>query len=349
MTAFSRPATPTRLAPVIVALVVLAGLVSSFVASGPARAMGPLPACRYDDITTAPRSYADWAITLVDTILRVSKTYVPPDLVPVTDAGLPGKGKLIRAVAIDDLREMTAAAKAAGAPIGAQSAYRSYASQQAVFQGWVSRKGRTYALTVSARPGHSEHQLGLAIDFRSVPTDDLTLNTDWQYTKAGKWMAAHAWEYGWLMSYPKGRSSKTCYSFEPWHFRYVGRELAAAIHQSGLTIREYLWANFTTALVPAPSGAPGQSAKPTGAPTVVPTLPLPSTPPTSAPTTAPSPTPTTGVPSPGASAVPQPTPDPGGDVIDTSLATIGGLLLVIGIGAAAAWLALRRGRSGVGL
>ena len=64
-------------------------------------------------------------------------------------------------------------------------------------------------------------------------------------------MKAHAWEYGFVMSYPKGKIDVTCYDFEPWHFRYVGRELAAQIHASGLTPREYLWANFTTTVVPA--------------------------------------------------------------------------------------------------
>lgn len=350
MTAFSRAAAPARLAPVAAALLVLIGIASLVAASaGTVRAMGPLPACRYDDIMTTPRAYSAWAHTLVDTILRVPKTYVPPDLVPVTDAGLPGKGKLIRAVAIDDLRAMTLAAKQAGAPIGAESAYRSYTSQQAVFQGWVDRKGRAYALTVSARPGHSEHQLGLAIDFRSVPRDDLTLNTDWQYTPAGKWMAAHAWEYGWLMSYPKGLSKTTCYAFEPWHFRYVGRELAALIHDAGLTTREYLWANFTTANVPAPSSAPGQSAKPTAIPTTAPTLAPPSTPPTSAPTLAPTPTPTAAGATPTTPPGPLPTPDPGGDVIDTSVVMLGGVVLALGAAIAAGWLIVRRGRSGVGL
>ena len=64
-------------------------------------------------------------------------------------------------------------------------------------------------------------------------------------------MKAHAWEYGFVMSYPKGTIGLVCYDFEPWHFRYVGRELAAQIVNSGLTPREYLWANFTTTVVPA--------------------------------------------------------------------------------------------------
>ncbi len=91
-------------------------------------------------------------------------------------------------------------------------------------------------------------------------------------------MKAHAWEYGWLMSYPKVSLATTCYDFEPWHFRYVGRNLAALIHASGLTTREYLWANFTTTVVPpppAPTKAPPRSPAPSGqtpipAPSVLP-------------------------------------------------------------------------------
>src|SRR5207249_10580668 len=103
---------------------------------------------------------------LVDTILRVTKTYVPPDLVPVSDAGL-GGSETVRLITIDDLRAMSDAAATAGAPLGVQSAYRSYAEQKVVFDGWAARLGYTRALQVSARPGHSEHQLGLAIDFKS--------------------------------------------------------------------------------------------------------------------------------------------------------------------------------------
>ena len=349
MTASDRAARPPRRAPLAAGLLALAGVASLLLfPAGAARAVGPLPACRYDDILTTPRAYSAWATTLVDTILRVPKNYVPSDLVAVTTAGLPGTGKMIRAVAIDDLRAMTKAAKAAGAPIGAESAYRSYASQQAVFDGWVAKLGKTEALKVSARPGHSEHQLGLAIDFRSVPRTELTLNTDWANTPAGKWMAAHAWEYGWVMSYPKGKTAKTCYSFEPWHFRYVGRDLAATIHDSGVTPREYLWAHFTTAVVPAPSNAAGQSAKPTATPSAPPTVPpTPSPSPTSAPT--PVPTPTATIAHATAAPAPSPSEDPRGGTPSAEAQAIAGLGLVLGVGLVGSWLVLRRGRSGAGL
>ncbi len=243
--------------------------------------MGPLPACRYDDILTEPRAYDDWSITLVDTILRVSSTYAPPDLESVADAGISGSGE-IREVAIADLRAMAAAAKAAGNPIGVQSAYRSYTTQEATFQYWVNLSGYDSALLYSARPGHSEHQLGLAIDFKSAAGGAPWSGSDWGLSPAGKWMRTHAWEYGWVESYPKGKEAVTCYAYEAWHYRYVGRDLAADIHASGLTPREYLWAHFTTAVVPGPA----VSAKPSASP-----VPSPSPSPVATATPSPSPSP----------------------------------------------------------
>jgi D-alanyl-D-alanine carboxypeptidase len=218
-----------------------------------ALAMGSLPACRYDDILTAPRLYGDWRATLVDPILRIPSTYVPPDLVSTSAAGLSGGG-LVRAVAIDDLKAMGDAARAAGAPISVESAYRSYAQQRITFQDWVNALGYAQALTVSARPGHSEHQLGLAIDFKSEPGSAPWNGADWATTPAGAWMHAHAWQYGWILSYPRNSLNIVCYAYEPWHYRYVGRDLAAQIHASGLTTRAYLWRTFTTAVVGPPSG-----------------------------------------------------------------------------------------------
>jgi D-alanyl-D-alanine carboxypeptidase len=296
--------------------------------------MGPLPACRYDDILTTPRGYGDWSITQVDTILRVPRSYVPPDLVSTAQAGITGGGK-VRAVVIDDLRTMAEAAATAGNEIGIRSAYRSYASQESVFASWVSQLGYARALKVSARPGHSEHQLGLAIDFRSEPAD-ATLTTTWASTPAGKWMKAHAWEYGFVLSYPKGTIAITCYDYEPWHFRYVGRDLATLIHASGLTQREYLWAHFTTTIVPkapTPTKGPVKSAAPTGTPEA-----------TSTASPSMAATPSASQPAPAATA-----PPAAGRVVDSGSVVLAGLAAGVGVLAAGALLLRRRGRSGVGL
>ena len=122
-----------------------------------------------------------------------------------------------------------------------QSAYRSYAGQVLTFGGWVRQVGYSAALLTSARPGHSEHQLGTAIDFRSVDGPAPWRLADWATTTEGAWMAANAWRFGWVMSYPKGSTAVSCYGYEPWHYRYVGREAAAAIHADAITLREWLW------------------------------------------------------------------------------------------------------------
>ena len=350
-------APPRRLATLaaVVALLALVGIRPAVDEGARARAAGPLPECRYDDILTSPRGYDDWRITLVDTILRLPSTYTPPDLVSVSGLGVPGKGQ-VRAVIAEDLQAMSAAATAAGAPIGVTSAYRSYANQQAVFAKWVSIYGRAYALRISARPGHSEHQLGLTIDFRSDPPV-ATLNASWGTTPAGKWMRNHAWEFGFIMSYPKGKSSLTCYDYEPWHFRYVGRDLAVLVHQSGLTLREYLWANFTTATVPPPPPSPKPTAKPTPGPTHAAATPPPSATP-ELPTLAPVTAPPVSLP-PIATAPPlslpparttAPAPPPGDDSATVAPVVVGSAGIALGTIVLGGLLFLRRrGRSGVGL
>ena len=351
-----RLAGPVRAGTLAAALVLAASALLGLAGTpAPARGMGPLPACRYDDILTSPRGYGDWPVTLVDTILRVSRDYVPPDLVDVSAADIGGNGR-VRAILIDDLREMAAAAKAADAPIAIQSAYRSYATQEEVFAGWVAFHGRQRALQLSARPGHSEHQLGIGVDFKTAGGGD-PFTGDWQLTVAGKWMKAHAWEYGFVMSYPRGKLDVTCYDFEPWHFRYVGRELAASIQGSGLTPREYLWANFTTTVVPAKTPKPDRTARPTETPpstvepsvepTEIPSLPPP---PTAVPLTPP-PTQPAATAAPPTVAPPAASLPPTGGVASIEPATAGLALVAASLALALMLLArkvLRRERTGVG-
>jgi zinc D-Ala-D-Ala carboxypeptidase len=280
----------------------------------PVAAIGPLPACRLAEIHTVPSDYDSWSTTLVDWLLTVGDDYVPPDLVPVSEAGITGSG-YIRQVAIDDLAAMTTAAAEAGTPIAVNSPYRSYQEQVASFNHWVSVDGYDNAITYSQRPGHSEHQLGLTIDFMTKGGGSA-LQGDWATTPSGAWMAEHAWEYGWLLSYPKGPAGEyfsqlTCFHYEPWHYRYYGRELAAKIHASGMTTREYLWTNFTT--VDPITG-----------------LPIPTPTPTPPPTPSPTPTPS---PSPSPTPTPSPTPSPGPIAntwfgLDPSV-VLGGLLVLL--------------------
>ncbi len=113
------------------------------------------------------------------------------------------------------------------------SGFRSYEKQESTFAYWCSVDGYEVAKTYSAEPGHSEHQTGLAMDITS-------LNQSYGKTSEGKWLAAHCHEYGFIIRYPKGKTDITGYMYEPWHIRYLGHSTAKLVHDSGLTLEEFL-------------------------------------------------------------------------------------------------------------
>jgi zinc D-Ala-D-Ala carboxypeptidase len=235
---------PRTRRPVGAAIITIVGVL---LGAAPAAAAEPLPACHYDDVRTRYDDEREWRKTLLDTIYKVPRSYAPSRLVSTAQAGLNG-GHYVRPALIEPLRAMARAARAADAAVAVTSAYRSYARQEVVFQQEVERYGYEQALLVSARPGHSEHQLGTTIDFRSAHSSRLPWDyDDWGATRPGRWMKRHAWEYGFVMSYPKGKRSTTCYSYEPWHYRFVGKEAAAEIHSRDITLRRYLWTTYETA------------------------------------------------------------------------------------------------------
>jgi len=200
-----------------------------------------LPPCAYGDTITPLARASDWTLTLVDTTFALPAGYAPTDLVTADAAGL-SRFESVRSIMIPDLRRMAAAAHAAHASIAIDSGYRSYHTQVYTFRHSANLVGYQKTLLSSARPGHSEHQLGLAIDFRAHNGAHPWEYADWaKQTAAGQWLAANAWRYGFVMSYPKGKTRVTCYQYEPWHYRYVGVAEAAAIHASGLVPRQWLW------------------------------------------------------------------------------------------------------------
>ena len=213
---------------------------------GQSAAAAPLPApeCRYDDVLTQHRAISEWRITLLDTIYMVTRDYVPKNLVSVGNAGIEGSGR-VRALVIDDLAAMARAARQAGAPLRVTSAYRDWSHQRYLYRREVEKFGLEMGRKRVARPGHSEHQLGTTIDFASGGSSKPAWQyDDWGQTDAGRWIYRNGWKFGFVLSYPDGQSDVTCYMYEPWHYRYVGREMAADIHATGLTLREYLWQNF---------------------------------------------------------------------------------------------------------
>ena len=135
-----------------------------------------------------------------------------------------------------------AAAEADGLPMYTVSGYRSYATQESVYAGHVERKGQEAADLVSARPGHSEHQTGLAFDVNGSDSSTV-LATRFGETAEFRWLNEHMADYGFILRYPEGKTDWTGYNYEPWHIRYVGVELAQKIHESGLTVEELIKEN----------------------------------------------------------------------------------------------------------
>lgn len=165
----------------------------------------------------------------------------PKDLVPIDDEHMmPGRKGEVRIAAMRAYLELSAAAKAeAGLDLGIRSAFRSFETQCFTFNYKVEINGYEHASRYSARPGRSEHQLGTAIDITSASIG-WALTQSMGDTPEGRWLAANAYRFGFALSYPQGYESLTGYSYEPWHWRYVGREAAAEQAASGLTLIEYL-------------------------------------------------------------------------------------------------------------
>ena len=160
------------------------------------------------------------------------KDWAPSDLVDF-------EGQQLRAEAAQAARTMMDAAKAEGVTLTVSSAYRSYAVQQQTYQHWVSVNGQKVADQLSARPGYSEHQTGLAIDFSSP--EGCRLEECYEDTRAGRWLAKNAQNYGFILRFPKGQQAVTGYLFEPWHYRYLGKDLTARYVASGAnTLEEFL-------------------------------------------------------------------------------------------------------------
>jgi D-alanyl-D-alanine carboxypeptidase len=126
-----------------------------------------------------------------------------------------------------------------GLQMQVQSAYRSYSAQVRVYNGWVSSKGQAYADSHSARAGFSEHQTGQALDISALPLN-CPLEACFADTPQGQWLAANAYKWGFILRYPNGMDAITGYTFEPWHYRFVGIELATEMHDTGVaTLEEF--------------------------------------------------------------------------------------------------------------
>jgi D-alanyl-D-alanine carboxypeptidase len=167
---------------------------------------------------------------------RLPADCAPPDLEALPGAISAQGTQYMRTEALAALREMFDAARADGFVLQVNSSYRSYQTQADTYNYWVQTYGKEQADRTSARPGHSEHQLGTTAD---VGARGQFLE-DFIGTAEADWLAENSWKYGFIISYPEGKEDITGYAYEPWHVRYVGKEVAADVRASGLTLREFL-------------------------------------------------------------------------------------------------------------
>lgn len=167
--------------------------------------------------------------------------YLPNDLTPLRyyAEDRSKEGRFLREEAADHFHQMVEAAAADGYTLVMTTAYRSYGFQQILWNNYVATQGEEAAAKFSAKPGHSEHQTGLAVDISS-PSVGTELTESFGKTKEGIWLAENAHQYGFILRYPKGKEDITGYQYEPWHFRYVGQSMATYIYENDLTLEEFL-------------------------------------------------------------------------------------------------------------
>jgi zinc D-Ala-D-Ala carboxypeptidase len=174
---------------------------------------------------------------LVNRQHMVSEAYVPE----VRKTEVAGMSQSMRNDAATALEEMFAAAKADGVNLATVSGYRSYTKQKTIYTRKVRTSGQEKADLYSAVPGASEHQLGLAMDLTQKSSSQLS--SKFGDTKAGQWVAANAYRFGFIVRYQEGQEAVTGYAFEPWHVRYVGVKYATAVFTSGLPLETFVSAH----------------------------------------------------------------------------------------------------------
>lgn len=189
-------------------------------------------------VDTMPASYT----VLVNRNYPMPEDYVPEDLViPGVEYSYKGtyeKSYMRKAVAEAIEKMFKEASKKKKLKLKVVSAYRSYKRQEAIYQNNINTRGEDDTNKVSAKPGCSEHQTGLAVDVSS-DTVNCTIEKSFASCPEGKWLAKNCHRFGFIIRYPKGKSSITGYSYEPWHIRYVGVNLAKYIYKKKITLEEY--------------------------------------------------------------------------------------------------------------
>lgn len=170
-----------------------------------------------------------WVV--VNKIRPLPANYTPTDLVSIS-------GGQMRSEAATQLTALIAAAAKDGVSLRGISSYRSYNTQKSLYNAYVAKDGQAQADTYSARPGHSEHQTGLAADLGNT-SGSCDLDACFGSTEGGKWVATHSHEYGFVIRYASDKTANTGYQYEPWHIRYVGKDLAGELNNKKQTMEEF--------------------------------------------------------------------------------------------------------------
>lgn len=171
---------------------------------------------------------------LVNKYTSLPEKYAPDDIVEMSNWYAYPNNR-IRKEVYDAFREMFNAAKEENLTLIVNSSYRSYEEQKEIYDDYDNNRGREYADKYAARPDFSEHQTGLSIDV-FAPGSNMS---NFESTDEFKWLSENSYKYGFILRYPKGKEDITGYNYEAWHYRYVGKDLAEKVFESGLTYDEY--------------------------------------------------------------------------------------------------------------
>ena len=171
--------------------------------------------------------------TLINKYYKLPDDYKFDDLVDLDKPYSNDGKKKVRSVIINSLVNMINDAKEDGVNLYVISAYRTNEDQDFLFNNSIKKNGVNHALMYSAKKGHSEHQLGLAVDFN-------TTRESFDQTKEYEWLQNNAYKYGFIKRYPKDKEFITGYGYEPWHYRYLGIDIASKIYNEDITFEEYV-------------------------------------------------------------------------------------------------------------
>lgn len=177
----------------------------------------------------APEDYDIDSASSLTVVVNKHRPLDPQSYVPKPLSRI--QAERMRSDAAEAYKKMVRVAKAGGVNIVAVSGYRSYDTQASLYDSYVQQYGQETADTIAARPGHSEHQTGLAMDVGNS-SGVCALQDCFEDTPVGAWVADHAWEYGFIIRYPEDEEDVTGYAYEPWHIRYVGPKLAEEMRQA---------------------------------------------------------------------------------------------------------------------